>query len=138
GLKVVVVETTNVLTREQIRKGNAIPLQAHIKDLCQQTKGPKYLLLAGAVVASDPVTAEQTLVPTLSGTIGRMREQPGDYGFGLPGNDGVPAVVVGRFPARTVEEVRYMVQKTLNLERDREPGTWRNRLVLLAGNPGGG
>ena len=31
-----------------------------------------------------------------------------------------------------------MVQKTLNLERDREPGTWRNRLVLLAGNPGGG
>jgi hypothetical protein len=74
GLKVVVVETTNLLTREQI--GNAIPLHAHIRELFEQTKGPKYLLLAGAVAASDPATAEQILVPTLSGTIGRMKGPP--------------------------------------------------------------
>ena len=136
GLEVVVVVTTNVLTREQI--GNAIPLEAHIRELFEQTKGPKYLLLAGAVAASDPATAEQTVVPALSGTIGRLKEQPTDHGFSLPDKDGVPAVAVGRFPARTVAEVRYMVQKTLNLERDREAGVWRNRLVLLVGNPGGG
>ncbi len=31
-----------------------------------------------------------------------------------------------------------MVQKTLRLERECEPGPWQNRITLLQGNPGGG
>src|SRR5262249_1350432 len=43
----------------------------------------------------------------------------------------------GRFAARTEEEVRLLVQKTLAFERDHSPGPWRNRLTLMVGNPGG-
>src|SRR5439155_618615 len=96
GLKIVVIETTNVLTQEQIRQGNGILLQDHIKQLFHQSKGPNYVLLVGAVTAANPVTAEKTVVPTLLGTIGRMKGQSSDYGYSLPGQYGSPAVAVGR------------------------------------------
>jgi hypothetical protein len=67
-----------------------------------------------------------------------MNGQASDYAYGLPGEDGTPRVAVGRFPGRTVEEIRGMVQKTLRLEQDCQPGVWGNRIVLLQGNPGGG
>ena len=47
-------------------------------------------------------------------------------------------IAVGRFPARTAEEARGMVEKTLKFEREPLSGTWRNRLMLVMGNPGGG
>jgi hypothetical protein len=138
GFRVQVVESTNILTPEQIRQTNALPLQAHLAQLCQRRKGPSYLLLVGAVAASNWVAAEQTVVPPLPGTVGRMKGQPSDHAYGCLDTNSAPTVAVGRFPARTVDEVRGMVQKTLAWERDRQPGAWRNRIVLLGGNPGGG
>ena len=115
-----------------------MPLQSYLNRLCSSNQSPHYVLLAGAVTASDPAIAEKTVVPTVRGSVGRMKGKLSDYGYGLPEKDGKPTVAIGRFPARTVAEVRAMVQKTLEFEQDRQPGAWHNRLTMLAGNPGGG
>ena len=132
------METTNLLTLEQIRHTNAAPLVSHVRTLCQKHPGPSYVLLVGASLAAAPAAAEQTLAPAPLGLTGRMKGQPSDHDYGSPASNSAPTVAVGRFPARNVEEVRLMVEKTLKLERDERPGAWRNRLVLLMGNPGGG
>jgi len=137
GLSVVIVETTDVLSTKQIFRGDSLPLKAYLNKQCRDVEGPDYVLLVGAVKAADAAAAEKTVVPPLSGTIGRMKGQPSDNGYGCLTRELLPTVAVGRFPARSVQEVRHMVQKTLSIERDRLPGSWRNRLVLLAGNPGG-
>jgi hypothetical protein len=64
-----------------------------------------------------------------------MKGQPSDNGYGSPGRDLLDAVAVGRFPARTVEEARQMVRKTIAYETDHRPGEWRRRLTVLAGVP---
>src|SRR5262249_28820239 len=73
----------------------------------------------------------------LHGTIGRMKGQPSDHDQGSPDADGVPTVAVGRFPTRSVEEARVMVEKTLAYERTAPSGLWRRHLTMLIGNPGG-
>jgi hypothetical protein len=138
GFQVSVVDTMNLLTRDQVWQGDGQPLQAYIERCFQQSKTPMFLLLAGVMKAPDASAAEQTVVPGLAGAIGRMKGKPSDLGYSLPDSNGMPRVAAGRFPARTMEEMQSMVQKTLALEHDRQPGTWRNRLVLLEGNPGGG
>jgi hypothetical protein len=135
GFDVVVVETTSVLSPEELRQGDGSPLRARLSELIHQYKGPTCVLLAGAF---DAATNTGCVVPSLRGAVGRMKDEPSDLGFGLPGPDGAPTVAVGRFPARTAEELRAMVQKTLRFEPAAEPAPWRNRVVLLLGNPGGG
>src|SRR6516162_10810362 len=138
GFKLVILETTNALTTEQICKGDAGPLQSRISELVRGHPGPSYLLLAGTFGAKDPVTAAATVVPTQSGTIARMKGKPSDFPYCQPNAAGSPSVAVGRFPARTVEEIQGMVQKTLAFEQNQHPGQWQHRLVFLDGNPGGG
>jgi hypothetical protein len=133
GFKVVIIETTNVLSPEQ----PAALLQARVRQVCERAGGTTYVLLVGDMSA-NPTNAEQTVVPPLLGAIERMKGELTDYGYGLNDTNGVPAVAVGRFPARTVGEVRSMVQKTLKLERAQSSAAWRNQLLLLMGNPGGG
>jgi hypothetical protein len=138
GLKVVVIETTNALTSTEIQRSDGAPLQKRLRDLCAQFHGVNLILLAGAVIAANPEAAVQTVVPVLPGTVGRMRDQPGDYAYSLPDTNGRPTVAVGRFPAANAPQARAMVQKTLNLEDDTRPGAWRNRLFLFLGDPHGG
>jgi hypothetical protein len=101
NLKVVVVQTTDVLSAEQIRQGEAKPLKEHLHKLCNNYDGPTYILLAGAVKASDPTEAEKTVVPPLRGTISRMKGQPSDHDYGCADGNFLPSAAVGRFPALT-------------------------------------
>lgn len=137
GFNVVVLETTNVFSAEQLRQGDGAPLLARLKALLQPGRGPEYVLLVGICTKTAQVNAENT-VPSLAGTVERMKGQPSDSGYGLPGPDGAPAVAVGRFPARTARELTGMVRKTLAFEHTAAPTLWGNRLLLLLGNPGGG
>ncbi len=138
GFKVVVVEITNVLSREQIAQADATPLQERLQQLCRQHSGPSYILLAGAMVAKDAARAVATMVPPRKGVVGRMKGRPTDHGFGCPDSNSAPTVAVGRFPARNPEELRLMVTKTLKLEQEPAAASWRNHLLVLIGNPGGG
>lgn len=146
GLRVVVVQTTDILRRDDIRAGRALKLREHINKLCRDHKGPSYVLLVGAIAAGNPHPAAGShpaanaarwseVLPALSGTMGRMKGQPSDNSYGCLDDGRLPAVAVGRFPARTEEEARGMVAKTLEYERDAKPGLWRRRLIVLAGIP---
>jgi hypothetical protein len=64
-----------------------------------------------------------------------MKGEPTDAPYGCLNGTRLPTVAIGRFPARTIDECKAMVAKTLILERDRAPGAWRHRLTVLAGIP---
>ncbi len=89
------------------------------------------VVLVGAYVGEDP----EWLIPAFSGTVQRMKDQPTDNGYGLPGESLMPRLAVGRLPVRDAEELRSLVDKILKFERDSRPGAWRRRFVLFAGAP---
>jgi hypothetical protein len=128
GFCVVVVQTTDVL-------GRADKLREHVRKRCRDYKGPSYVLLVGAIDGGRLAEADTKVLPAMSGTIGRMKGQPTDNGYGCLDGGRLPAVPVGRFPARSEEEARGMVAKTLEFERTERPGLWRRRLTILAGIP---
>jgi len=138
GFKVTVIETTNALTREQIRAGDAEPLRDRLRELFGTGAEPKYLLLAGVGAGPGASFPQDVVVPPLFGATARMKRKLTDYGYALPDAAGRSTVAVGRFPARTSDELRGMVAKTLRLERTRPPGQWRSSMLLVQGNPGGG
>jgi hypothetical protein len=135
GLRVVVVQTTDMLSDKEIRAGDAVKLREHVTKLCRDHRGTSYVLLVGAVEAGKLDDAGKKVVPPLAGTVSRMKGQPTDNGYGCLDDDRLPTVAVGRFPARTEDEARAMVRKTLEFERDRLPGAWRRRLTVFAGVP---
>lgn len=134
GLKVVVVPTSKVLTPEQIRRAEHEPLREHLRQLCRKHSGRSHILLAGAIGAPGTTDPQNSLVPTGRGTISRMKGQPTDHGYASHPDQPGLVTAVGRFPARTVEEVEGMVAKTLAYENLR-PGLWKRRLTVLAGIP---
>src|SRR5262245_28083931 len=118
GMRVVVIQTSDVLSDQEVRAGEAAKLAEHVRQRCRSARGTSYVLLVGAVEAGSLADAEKKVVPPLRGTVSRMKGQPSDNGYGSPGEDRLPAVAVGRFPARSETEVQTMVQKTLAFEQD--------------------
>src|SRR3989304_8086650 len=53
GMNVIVVQTTDILSTEQIRNGDVGLLKDHVQKLCRQSKGPSYVLLVGATKAAN-------------------------------------------------------------------------------------
>jgi hypothetical protein len=49
GMRVVVVQTTDVLSAQQLRDGDSGPLKDHVNALCRKAKGSSYVLLRGVV-----------------------------------------------------------------------------------------
>lgn len=135
GLHVVVVQTTDVLSRDDIRAGRGLKLREHINKLCRDHPGPSYVLLVGAFSFEQLDEPENKVLPALSGAIGRMKGQPSDNGYGCLEDSRLPAAAVGRFPARIEAEAQGMVAKTLEYERAAFPGQWRRRMLILAGIP---
>jgi hypothetical protein len=135
GVQVEVVQTTDVLGLKEIILGEAGKLRDRVNRLCREAKGPCYVLLVGALEPGELADPAAKVLPPLRGTVSRMKGQPSDNGYGCPGDGLVPAVPVGRFPARSTEEARHMVAKTLAYERDTRPGAWRRQLTVLAGVP---
>jgi hypothetical protein len=134
-MTVVVVPTNEVLTSKEINVADTDKLAKRINDLTAGFKGTSYVLLVGAVEPGRLPEPETKILPPLRGSVGRMKGQPTDNGYGSPGEGLLPKLAVGRFPARTEEEARQMVQKTLEYEHDQKPGRWRKRLAVLAGVP---
>jgi hypothetical protein len=138
GFKVVVVQTTDILNEQQLRDRDVTPLKTRLNELCQQNKGRSYVLLAGIFGVDGQTNDPGAVVPSLHGSVERMKGEPSDSGYALPAEDGSPTVAVGRFPARNRAELDAMVEKTLRFECDSQPAQWQNRLSLFVGDPGGG
>ncbi len=135
GFHVVVVQTTDVLRADDLRAGDGRKLCEYVHKLCRQYKGSSSILLVGAIEAGRLADAETKVLPPLSGTVGRMKDQPSDCGYGCLEGGQLPTIAVGRFPAHSEEEARAMTAKTLEYEDARHPGEWRRRLTILAGVP---
>jgi hypothetical protein len=135
GMRVVVLSTADVLSEDEIRKGDATKLRDRVRKLCRDHDGTSFVLLVGAIegaVVKDPAAR---IVPTSGGTISRMKGQPSDNAYGCPDGGRLPTVAVGRFPARSAAEVKAMVERTLHYETDSHPGLWRRQMTVLAGIP---
>ena len=52
----------------------------------------------------------------------------------VDGDDELPDLFIGRWPASTPEEVRVIVQKILYYERDMPTAEWQRRIVFIADN----
>jgi hypothetical protein len=128
GLQVVRLQTGG-------RLSSAEKLRERILELCKKHAGSSYVLLVGTVGMGQLPGAESRVLPPLTGTTSRMKGQPSDNGYGCLDNGLLPTVAVGRWPVRTVEEARGLVQKTLRYESTDPPGDWRRRLAVLAGIP---
>jgi hypothetical protein len=137
-MEVILLQTTDALTDKEIQAGEARKLRDLIRRQSRTAKGPVYILLVGALDAGGLTDPAKQVLPPLRGTVSRMKRRPSDNGYGCPGKGVLPAAAVGRFPARTPEEARQMVAKTLAYENDRRPGPWRRQLTILAGAPGFG
>jgi hypothetical protein len=134
GMRVVVLPATDVLTRRDLKAGEAGKLRDRVRALCRAHPGPSFVLLVGAIESVH----EDRVVPPLRGVCGRMKGQPTDSGYGGPGAGRAPTVAVGRFPARTFAEAECMVARTLAFEQaqTRPDATgWKRRLTVLAGIP---
>ena len=146
GFAVTVLETTNILTMEQLDKNDGAALQSRIAALCKETKGLNYVLLAGGIIPRGTNDAAEATVPPLRGSTARMTDLLTDHGYGLPGDDGLASVAIGRFPARTAEEARHLSREFVQIFcADRPVGRdqpalsrgWRTVLNLPWPFPGG-
>jgi hypothetical protein len=135
GMRVVVLDTSTLLTPAEIRANDTRKLRTRLQKLCRDHAGPSYILLAGAVTAGGLPQPERAVIPPLSGTIGRMKGEPTDNSYGCLDSTRLPTVAVGRLPARSEAEAEAMVKKVLALENDTKPGLWKRRLTILAGIP---
>ncbi|MFW6253337.1 MAG: C25 family cysteine peptidase [Chitinivibrionales bacterium] len=95
----------------------------------------KYLLLAGDATHDHYKKRENlTLVPThLSRVPGWGPAADDGYFVTARGGDNFPDLAVGRFPARNVEDLQIMVEKTINYIRYPQRGYWRDNLLLAGG-----
>lgn len=135
GFRVIVVETTDVSTSDTLKAGRGEELAARIRAICGSQQESSYVLLVGSYVLSGDNEGWRGYLPPLRGTIARTKGEPTDNGYGLPADDGVPVVAVGRLPAGTPEETRGMVAKTLADQGQGRPGFWKRRMTVLAGAP---
>ncbi|HKD35559.1 MAG TPA: C25 family cysteine peptidase, partial [Pirellulales bacterium] len=136
GMTVTVINVAE-LPKDAAGAPDAAELQKRIEHEARHGTNRAFVLVVG-VAASSGEDAKKVVVPARSGTGGRMKGQPTDHGYGLPDEKMLPSIAVGRMPARSIEEAKTMVEKTLAFERERSGDGWRNRLTVLEGNPGGG
>ncbi len=129
---------------------DAARVRARIDELARAAGPDCWVLLVGTIDA-PPVPATSgaaakdapslpdpdTVVPAFSGTVEKMRGEPTDNPYGSLDDDRLPEIAVGRFPARTVEQAKTMVEKTIVFEAQLAPRPWRRRISLIVGNPGG-
>jgi hypothetical protein len=130
-----------IVITDALRNNDEEKLAGQIKTEIEKLRGDRnstsYVLLAGAAGNSGVKDRSNVTVPMLSGTVGRMKGMPTDHAYGSCGENLIPTIAVGRFPARSVAEAQAMVDKTLAFEHAANQGDWQNRLTVLVGNPGG-
>lgn len=107
----------------------AASLRAFVETTAAAHPALRYLLLAG-----DP-RVEPVGVPTFTETLGEWADRhagsryASDHAYALTD---VHPLAVGRLPARTVDELTAMVQKTVAYAGAR-PGPWQSRMAFFAG-----
>ena len=101
-----------------------------------RSPAPRYLLLVGDSTI-DPrdifETGTPNLVPSEITEMKFFGESVSDDGFVLvDGDDFLPDLLVGRFPAESVDDLNAMLQKTLAYESQATNADWNRRVLVVA------
>lgn len=104
---------------------------------------PSYVLLVGDGT-DDPHDYEQTfgsavtnfIPPYLAYVDPWLGETAADNRYvTVAGNDDIPDLHIGRFPASNLQDVKVMVGKTVAYEQTSPDAAWLRRVLLVADNP---
>ncbi len=120
-----------LLSRIQVEFGESTSVDSSIKDFIDYSyynwapPKPDYLLLVGDVefLPSHMICRD-------------LHASGSDSWFGcIEGDDNIPELAIGRFPANTIDELITVVNKTVQYEQNPLPGNW-HKDILLAADPG--
>lgn len=145
GLKTEVVSVQDIYDEFNHGIKDPAAIRAFLSHSVQHRARPsaRYVLLAGDAswyrknhgeLAEDQRLYDRDLIP--SWTI-RSRDGPvaSDHPFVTFGDDDLrPQLAIGRFPVRTREEARSLVEKTIRYSSSKEAGPWRARMLLVSEN----
>ncbi len=138
GLSTVVVPIDELYDEFASGVPTADAIQAFVRHAYHhwQAPAPLYLLLVGDSTI-DPRdifgTGTPNLVPTEITEMRFFGESVSDDGFVLvDGDDFLPDLLVGRFPAESVEDLNVMLQKTFAYENQSTQADWNRRVLVVA------
>ncbi|NIN65430.1 MAG: hypothetical protein GTO63_12185 [Anaerolineae bacterium] len=142
GLEVNVVSITDVY--DEFSYGLVDP--AAIRDFLRHAYGswskpaPQYVLLVGDAsydFRNNLGGPNRNLLPSSFTETAYSGQTTSDNWFvSVDDADNLPDMAIGRLPVQTAEEVRAVVDKIINYEKNAPPGEWRRRLVLVADGQG--
>jgi hypothetical protein len=110
------------------------PPAADLREVVRGAGGAKFVLLLGDVKRVPCTYAEADTIRIWE----RDTRIATDNHLADLDDDGLPDVAVGRLPADSREEAEAMLGKVVAYETDRDFGTWRRRVNVVAGVAGFG
>lgn len=110
------------------------PPAADLRDVVRGAGGPKFVLLLGDVKRVPCTYAKADAILVWE----REKEIATDNHLADLDGDDLPDIAVGRLPADSREEAEAMLGRVVAYETDRDFGTWRRRVDVIAGIAGFG
>lgn len=89
---------------------------------------PEYVLFVGRADLK-----EQENVPAFFFQTYKYGASASDFWYTLIDDDEVPDYAVGRWPCRTEEELKLLIEKRINYTKKNNIGEWNNELLFIAG-----
>jgi len=139
GLAVETVDMQDIYNRFSYGIRNPESIRLMLKYIFEKhpENPPRYLLLCGDAchdMEKDLSHAGLNIIPTHLTRIPNWGPASNDdYFAAVSGDDNFPDLHVGRFPARNVDELRLLVNKTVNYLRYPDYGYWNDNLILIGG-----
>ncbi|HMP79574.1 MAG TPA: C25 family cysteine peptidase [Pirellulaceae bacterium] len=111
---------------------NAVALRAEIRRLASQHPITHLLLVGDAAAVSTAVPTDYHRAQ-VNIHFGSSPEIASDHSFSDLDDDGLPDLNVGRWPVRTADELRSVVEKVLAYESHNPESDWLRRINMIAG-----
>lgn len=139
GLQVATIDLQDIYNRFSYGIRNPESFRTMLKYVFSRhiDSPPQYLLLGGDCIHDLDKKISvlyHNVVPThLSRVPNWGPASNDDYFATVQGEDNFPDLYVGRFPVRTTDEMRLLVNKTVNYLRYPEYGYWKDNMILIGG-----
>lgn len=139
GLRVQIVALEDIYNRFGYGLRDPESIRRMLRYVCERAGDtpPRYLLLAGDASHDFDKTAvgrSSNVVPTHLSRVSNWGPCSNDGYFAeIFGDDHIADLYTGRFPARDSADLQRMVRKTIRALSMKEPGFWRENLLLAGG-----
>lgn len=126
---------------------NPYALRNAISDAAKRSKSPAKAILLCGDVAEPPISPDSRGTPITPTFSLKTSVQLGDLHtpqlvtdalYGDLDDDGCPEIAIGRLPAKSREELRRLLSRSITYETSEDVGEWRDRVHVTAGVGGFG